>query len=94
MIATLDPNIFIVSKDKDVVEYIRIDTGETWKVSGTCNQCGLCVVGAANKEDYIWYKKAGEPYAVTDVRVAKGRLDEPITSEFNIAGCCLIIERN
>jgi hypothetical protein len=89
---TLDPDIVIEERSENYIRYRSISTDRVWSVYGRCNQCGLCVVGAYNKEHYIWHKEAGKPYAVTDVRVMEGRLDEPITPEFNIVGCCLTIK--
>lgn len=83
MLPTLDPNIFIISRDKDVVEYVRTDTGETWKVSGTCNQCGLCALGAIPKSRYIWVAPIGTPFSNIDL-LFNGRLDEPVLPGFNI----------
>lgn len=79
---TLDPTITIVHRAEGVVHYRALDTGREWVVRGTCNQCGLCVVGAAHPEHYAWHGEPGTPYAVTDLRVAEGRLDEPVTPEF------------
>jgi hypothetical protein len=90
---TLDPDIVIIDRDIDLIHYQSISTGRVWSVVGKCNQCGLCVVGAYYNEHYIWYKEAGQPYAVTDIRVSWGRLDEPITPEFPFInnGCSLKI---
>lgn len=89
---TLDPDIVIDAQSAGKVTYRSISTGEKWAVHGVCNQCGLCVVGAAHPEHYRWLDKPGIPFAVVDLRVAGGRLDEPITPRFNTQGCCLTIE--
>lgn len=66
------------------VRYRRVSTGQRWIVRGTCNQCGLCVVGASNVGDYDWTGPAGTPGAVKDVRFPV-RPDEPVTPGFNEA---------
>jgi hypothetical protein len=93
---TLDPAVVIVARGIDAggapfVSYQHAD-GRRWIVRGACNQCGLCVVGAAHPEHYRWHGEPGTPGAVTDLRVAAGRLDEPIAPHFAIAGCVLRVE--
>ena len=63
------------------VTYERLSTGEQWEVIGACNQCGLCVIGAAFPEHYEWSGPPGTPYAVRDKRVP-GRLDEVVSPGF------------
>lgn len=102
---TLDPDVVITSRRQGWVYYRRESTGERWKVSDTCNQCGLCVIGAANADDYDWRKKPGRPGAVRDLRYPT-RPDEPVTPGFleamiemattnptaTVSGCSLRIE--
>lgn len=78
---TLDPDVFIETSHNGYVRYVNC-LGIRWEVRGVCNQCGLCVVGAAHPEHYEWRGSPGTPYAVVDLRVAQGRLDEPITADF------------
>jgi len=111
MQATTDPDVFIVSLTTRRVRgqlvgelvYYRRDTKQEWTVTGTCNRCGLCVIGAARTQDYVWSKPPGTPDAVTDLRVLQGRMDEPVTPGFiedmqqmaaqtptaTVAGCAL-----
>ena len=106
---TLDPDIVIESVQRGAnpsLVYRRVSSGERWRVNGTCNQCGLCIIGAARTEDYIWNGPPGTPMAVTDVRVLLGRMDEPITPGFpddmvqmaqvtetaTVSGCSLTVE--
>lgn len=87
-VKTLDPNVVIVAtgtrKGIPWLRYRRLDTGDEWYVRGTCNQCGLCVTGAANEDDYKWDDEPGRPGAVRDVRFPV-RPDEPVTPGFNEA---------
>jgi hypothetical protein len=107
---TLDPDVVIdaagVTATVPWLQYRRVSTGQTWTVRGTCNQCGLCVVGASHQDDYEWHDEPGRPYAVTDLRVANGRPDEPVVPGFvedmeqmaaltptaTVAGCSLTID--
>lgn len=105
---TLDVDIVILSRETGPtpsVRYQRVSTGEQWLVSGVCNQCGLCVVGAAVTTDYVWLGPPGTPLAVIDLRYGT-RLDEPVAVGFvedmqqaaaitptaTVAGCSLTIE--
>lgn len=81
---TLDPDIQIVTQKRGMIKYRRRSTGQMWIVRGECNQCGLCVIGAANQHDYEWTKAPGNPGAVKDVRFPV-RPDEPVTPGFNEA---------
>jgi hypothetical protein len=102
---TLDAEIVIVERPSaDVVVYERVPTGARWKVSGSCNQCGLCVVGAAGNW-YVWDGPPGTPGASRDTRVPD-RLDDPVCPGFiedmaqmaaetptaTVSGCSLNIE--
>ncbi len=102
---TLDASIVIVERpSEDAVVYERVPTGERWKVSGSCNQCGLCVVGAVG-DWYVWDGAPGTPGANRDTRVP-GRLDDPVCPGFlediaqmaaitptaTVTGCSLSIE--
>ncbi len=81
---TLDPDIVIESVKRGAnpsLVYRRVSTGERWRVNGTCNQCGLCVIGAAVASDYVWDGPVGTPLAVRDLRYGT-RLDEPVTPSF------------
>lgn len=105
---TIDPTIVIVGlggTPAPWVRYRRVATGEEWTVRGVCNQCGVCVVGAAN-DDYTWVGPPGTPYSNIDNRVALGRLDAPIVPGFlaqmrrmakeiptaTVTGCSLTID--
>jgi hypothetical protein len=104
---TLDADIVVVGREDGpppVVVYRRVSTNDTWAVSGTCNQCGLCVIGAVG-EWYVWNGPPGTPGASSDTRVP-GRADDPVCPGFiedmqemaavtptaNVAGCSLVIE--
>jgi hypothetical protein len=101
---TLDFDIVIISENENSKTYERISTGERWVVSGICNQCGLCVVGAVG-DWYIWDGPPGTPGANRDTR-APNRLDDPIVPGFiedmilmaaetptaTVTGCSLSIE--
>lgn len=76
---TIDPDIFIEYADATLTRYQRVSTGERWEVHGTCNQCGLCVIGAVG-DWYVWVGDPGTPGASLDTRVP-GRLDDPITPQ-------------
>ena len=107
---TLDPNVVIEAKGVRSgvpwLRYRRLDTGQRWVVRGVCNRNGLCIIGAAKKEHYTWSDLPGRPGAVTDLRFAEGRPDEPVTPEFaehmkemarqtpsaTVTGCALTIE--
>lgn len=108
-IPTLDNDIVIESIQRGAnpsVVYRRLSTGERWRVNGTCNQCGLCVIGAARPENYEWDGPVGTPFAVRDLRVLTGRLDEPVAPGFiekvtdavaltptaTVSGCSLTLE--
>lgn len=78
---TLDPDIEIMYLEGGV-EYRRISTGDKWRVWGTCNQCGLCVIGARPFDRYQWQAAPGTPYSVVDLWYGK-RLDDPVTPGFN-----------
>jgi hypothetical protein len=103
---TSDPFIVIEEQREGYVRYRSLISGERWVVRGTCNQCGLCVIGVAHPEHYEWHGEPGTPLAVSDLRVAQGRLDEPVAPGFTdamrrmakmtptatVAGCSLTIE--
>lgn len=105
---TIDPDVVIVGRETTgipMTEYQRVSTGERWRVFGTCNQCGLCVIGAVVTTDYEWDGPPGTPLAVRDLRYGV-RLDEPVTPGFEesmqemaretptatVTGCSLTIE--
>ena len=93
---TLDPGVVIVARGVTtggVPWMVYEGEGRRWRVSGTCNQCGLCVVGAAHPEHYAWDGPPGMPYAVRDLRLP-GRLDEPVALGFerDLPGCTLVTE--
>lgn len=104
MIPTLDSDIVILEETETSKLYQRISTGEVWRVSGVCNQCGLCVIGAQG-DWYEWDGPAGTPGANRDTR-APNRLDDPIVPGFIedmqqmavetptaiVSGCSLTIE--
>lgn len=104
---TLDIDIIIVSRapgPPPVVEYERVSTGERWRVVGSCNQCGLCVIGAVG-EWYVWDGPPGTHGANRDTRTP-GRLDDPVCPGFiedmaamaaatptaTVSGCSMTIE--
>ena len=109
-IPTLDPFIFIedtgIEGTVPWIRYRRNDTGQRWIVRGVCNRNGLCVIGAARQQDYVWSNQPGRPGAVTDLRYVSGRPDEPVTPGFaedmqqmaqrtptaTVTGCALTIE--
>lgn len=76
---TIDADIVIDARTADAIEYRRLSTGARWRVTGTCNQCGLCVIGAVG-DWYEWDGPAGTPNASRDTRYP-GRLDDPILPE-------------
>lgn len=78
---TIDDDIVIESAtvNPPVTIYRRVSTGARWRVTGACNQCGLCVVGAVG-DWYVWDGPAGTPNANRDTRWPN-RLDDPITPE-------------
>lgn len=76
---TIDADIVITHHDGDSTYYQRRSTGARWRVTGTCNQCGLCVIGAVG-DWYVWVGEPGTPGASIDTRVP-GRLDDPILPE-------------
>lgn len=85
MIPTTEPGLFIEKSGESFKQYFSPITLERWIIYGTCNQCGLCEVGAI--EDYIiWIsgKVPGEPYACYDKRVLEGRKDVPIRPELSV----------
>ena len=67
------------------IEYRNLITGRRWRVSGTCNRCGLCVIGATDAvmgvTRWTWSGPPGTPDAVTDVKYGS-RPDDPVTPEF------------
>lgn len=104
---TLDADIVVVGREDGpppVVVYRRISTNEQWRVIGTCNQCGLCVIGAVGAW-YEWDALPGTPGASRDTRVP-GRDDDPICPGFiedmqqmaadtltaSVSGCSLTLE--
>lgn len=105
----MDPDVQVIARvtvdDQPVVEYQRMSTFERWRVTGTCNQCGLCVIGAAMTMHYAWDGPPGTPYAVRDLRYGQ-RPDEPVVPGFaedmeemarqtptaTVSGCSLTIE--
>lgn len=102
---TLDADIVIVAHESDgAVVYERVSDGTRWRVAGTCNQCGLCVIGAV-ADWYVWDGPPGTPGASRDTRVP-GRLDDPVCPGFledmqqmaavtptaTVSGCSLTIE--
>lgn len=83
---TSDPDVVILERGllldgTPTVQYQRLSTGLVWTVGGVCNQCGLCVLGAAETGDYLWSGEPGTPLAVVDLRFGH-RLDEPVTPGF------------
>lgn len=62
-ISTIDPNIFIIEQTTNRVVY-ETTFGEKWEILGTCNQCGLCEIGA-NDPSIIWNPgiEPGQPNA-------------------------------
>lgn len=79
---TLDADIVIVAESDapPVVRYRRLSDGVEWAVAGSCNQCGLCVVGAIG-DWYEWDGPPGTPLASRDTRWPE-RLDDPVTPSF------------
>lgn len=79
---TLDADIVIVlrSVTPPVVRYRRLSDGVEWSVAGTCNRCGLCVIGAVG-DWYEWDGPAGTPNASRDTRWPD-RPDDPVTPGF------------
>lgn len=110
-IATSDPFVVIEATGKRAgvfwLRYRREVAGvvDRWTVRGTCNQCGLCVIGAVPASRFTWSGPPGTPMAVTDVNYA-ARPDDPIAPGFiedmvqmaaltptaTVAGCSLTIE--
>ena len=87
--ATNDPGVVIEKLQKGANPYIiyrSLITGRRWEVNGTCNQCGLCVIGAVDGSmgttRWVWSGPPGTPMAVTDVKYGD-RLDDPVTPEFH-----------
>jgi hypothetical protein len=104
---TIDFDIVVVGRSEGpppVIVYRRLSSGEQWAVRGTCNQCGLCVIGAVG-DWYVWNGPPGTPGASSDLRVP-GRPDDPIcpdlpenmeqmareTPTATVTGCSLTIE--
>ena len=104
---TLDPDVVVVARDygsSPRIVYERISSGERWAVTGECNRCGLCVIGAVG-DWYVWDGPAGTPNASRDLRVPN-RPDDPICPGFiedmqtqaavtptaTVSGCSLAIE--
>lgn len=56
MSPTLDPGVFIVEQAEGRIVYHSV-TGENWEITGTCNACGECEVGA----DDTYYTEPLEP---------------------------------
>lgn len=79
-ISTRDPNIFIIEQTAERVVY-ETTSGEQWEILGTCNQCGLCEVGA-NDPEIAWVegKQPGEPGACYNIS-GEGRVDNPCRPE-------------
>lgn len=108
--ATNDPDIVITDRQTGSdswVDYARISTGETWRVRGTCNQCGLCVIGVNDPLGrYVWDGPPGTPGASRDLLYGQ-RLDDPLCMGFDedmvgmaaitptatVTGCSLTFER-
>jgi rRNA maturation protein Nop10 len=106
-VATLDPDVVIVARgvtdEVPWLRYRRVSDDTEWTVRGTCNQCGLCVIGTAVPERYEWDGPVGTPLAVRDLLYAT-RLDEPVTAGFSedmeqmareigaAVGCSLTVE--
>lgn len=84
--STVDPDVVIIERgtinNVPYIHYERISNGEQWRVLGTCNQCGLCVIGV-NAPDgrYVWDGPPGTPLASRDLWYGQ-RLDEPLTVAF------------
>jgi len=86
--ATSDPTVVIEKLQHGANPYIiyrNLLSGRRWRVDGTCNQCGLCVIGATDATmgvaRWTWSGPPGTPYCVTDVKYS-GRPDDPVTPEF------------
>lgn len=108
--ATNDPDIVITDRQtgpESWVDYARLSTGEAWRVSGSCNQCGLCVIGVVDPVGrYVWAGPPGTPGASIDTLYGQ-RLDDPLTVGFGddmvamaaitptatVPGCSLMFER-
>jgi hypothetical protein len=106
---TVDPDVIILARESGAVpwtEYQRLSSGERWRVIGTCNQCGLCVLGIGEPSRYVWDDLPGRPGAVRDELYGR-RLDEPIAFGFledmqqqaqetptaTVTGCSFTLER-
>lgn len=88
-IKTCEPEVFIESMtnfDDDNTETIYVNHRDRlrWKISGSCNACGLGNTGAVDREGkYIIAegKTMGEAYSTYDTDY-ETRLDIPITPDF------------
>ena len=91
MTPTADPDVFIEEQGEDSVVYYA--PGARWKVTGRCNCCGLCEVGAVGR-NLLWVKEPGQPGAEVDLDYGK-RLDIPVTPAMKeaIPQCSLDFER-
>ena len=101
MTPTLDPGVFILEKTDSRTVY-QTTTGETWEITGTCNACGECEVGAVDTyyadtielHYQIWTGvPVGEPGACFDSRFGS-RLDIPVRPELtDKMDCCVLSGR-
>lgn len=87
MIATADPRVFIEAQGPGWVVYRRPMDGRRWRVDGTCDRRGHCLVGAAIAGETV---RDLEHLAELCERLGTDRpdseLDVPVGPGFR--GCC------
>lgn len=50
---TCDPNVVILEQRDNYIRYYRYDLDKEWEVSGKCNRCGDCIIGAVNIQEEL-----------------------------------------
>lgn len=74
---TEDPCIRVLSRGEGMVEYYT-ESGERWKIYGTCSACGECETGVVNASYQNWTGvPIGQPGACLDTRFGT-RKDVPV----------------
>jgi len=85
---TRDPNIVIVERSPGLVEYLT-NSGERWRIYGTCNLCGACEVGGRDTEIVFTGTAIGDPNACYNIE-GENRLDVPVRPEISEIPECVL----
>lgn len=83
---TCDPSVFIESQEPGSVTYRRVTDGRRWRVDGTCNRNGACLIGAVIDGEKVHdHAHLAELCERLGTDRPDSPLDVPVSPEFR---CC------